>query len=80
MSSKTPIVKQIAWISILPQMIVMGLLMLLWYQYNQQDFIMYGAGSYLVLSYILRTSIPRNHRSGIAKAGLRLLNSTSKNE
>jgi tetratricopeptide (TPR) repeat protein len=67
MSSKTPTVKQVAWISILPQMIVMGLLMFLWYHYNQQDFIIYGAGSYLVLSYILRTSIPKEHRNGMKK-------------
>jgi tetratricopeptide (TPR) repeat protein len=65
MSSKTPTIKQVAWISILPQMIVMGLFMLLWYQYDQQDFIIYGTASYLILFYILRRLIPKNHRTGM---------------
>ena len=67
MSSKTPTVKQVAWISIIPQLIVMGLLIFIWYQFNQKDFIIYGAGSYLILSYILRSSIPKDHRVGMKK-------------
>lgn len=67
MTSKTPTVRQIAWISVIPQLIIMGLLILFWYQFNQQDFIIYGAVSYLILSYFLRNSIPKDHRSGMKK-------------
>jgi len=67
MSVKTPTVKQIAWISIIPQLIVLGLLMFVWYQFIQQDFIICGAGTYLTLSYILRSSNPKDHRVGMKK-------------
>ena len=67
MASTTPIIRQIAWLSIIPQMIVMGLLMLLWYQFNQQDFLVYGAVTYWIISFILRSLIPKNHRSGMNK-------------
>ena len=67
MNSQTPTIKQVAWISILPQFIVMGLLMLVWYQFNQQEFIMFGAGTYLLLFYALRSGIPKDHRRGIRK-------------
>lgn len=65
MSSKTPTVKQVAWISIIPQLLIIGLIMLIWYQFNQQEYIIYGAGTYLIISFFLRTIIPRDHRNGM---------------
>ena len=49
MSSKTPTIKQISWISIIPQLIVMGIIMLLWYLINPEKAILYGALAYLAI-------------------------------
>ena len=70
MSSKIPTVRQIAWISIIPQLLVMGLIMLVWYQFEKSNFILYGAITYLLISQILRRTISREHRKGMVKVKL----------
>ncbi|TKG91987.1 hypothetical protein EYV94_20460 [Puteibacter caeruleilacunae] len=67
MSSNAPVVKQVAWISLIPQLSIMGLITLIWYQYDHELFILYGAVSYLIVSYILRTTIPLHQRKGMHK-------------
>jgi tetratricopeptide (TPR) repeat protein len=67
MSSKIPLVRQIAWISIVPQLLVLGLIMLGWYQFNSSNFVLYGAINYLILSQVLRRSLSREHIKGMAK-------------
>ncbi len=67
MSSKIPTVRQIAWISIIPQLIVMGLIMLVWYQFEKSNFVLYGAITYLLISQVLRRTISREHRKGMVK-------------
>ena len=67
MNSKAPIVQQIAWISLVPHLIVMGLLMLIWYQFNQTEYILFGALTYLIISLVLRRSIANEHRKGVIK-------------
>lgn len=67
MSSKAPTVRQFAWISIIPQLLIMGLIMLIWYQFNKADFVLYGAITYLIISQLLRRLIAREHRKGMAK-------------
>lgn len=67
MSSKVPTVRQIAWISIIPQLLVMGLIMLIWYQFNKTDFILFGAITYLIISQVLRRTIAIEHRKGMVK-------------
>lgn len=67
MNSKIPIVRQIAWLSIIPQLIVMGVLMLVWYQFEKSNFVLYGAITYLLISQILRRTISREHRKGMVK-------------
>ncbi|MEM7571703.1 MAG: hypothetical protein AAF433_02330 [Bacteroidota bacterium] len=44
----------------------MGLIMLIWYQFTETEFILYGALTYLVLSQLLKRLIPRAHRRGMA--------------
>ena len=46
---------------------VMGLIMLIWYQFNKTDFILFGAITYLILSQGLRRIIAIEHRRGMAK-------------
>jgi len=65
MSSKVPVIKQVAWISLLPQLIVMGILLFLFYYFEARDFIFNGVVSYILLSLLLRTQIPKSHRKGI---------------
>ncbi len=67
MSSKTPTIRQISWISIIPQLITMGIIMSLWYLTNPEKAILYGALTYLVISFSLRNLIPKDHRNGIKK-------------
>ena len=67
MSSKIPTVRSIAWISIVPQLIVMGLIILGWYQFDKSNFILYGVLTYLLVSQILRRNISKEHRKGMVK-------------
>lgn len=66
MSSNNPTVRQIAWVSLIPQLLFMGLLFLLFYQFSKDDFILYGALTYLALSYILKFVLAKYHRNGIS--------------
>jgi len=65
MPSNIPVVRQIAWISVIPQLLFMALLMSIFYLLRVEDFYLYGAFTYLVISLILRYSIPSAHRTGM---------------
>ncbi len=65
MSSKLPIVKQIAWLSILPQLLVVIVIGVVCYKINQENYIIITGIIYLILSFSLRTIIPSNHRKGM---------------
>ncbi len=65
MSSQTPTAREIAWISIVPHLAVMGVIMLIWYQFNPQRAIPNGALTYVVFSMSLRFVIPLSHRAGV---------------
>lgn len=65
MSSTVPIVRQAAWPSAIPQLIIMGLLILLWYGLAIGNPVVNGALTYLVISFCLRTFIPGDHRRGM---------------
>lgn len=60
-----PIVRQTAWISVLPQVVVLGLLVLIWYVIQPKQAFLFGAITYLLLSISLRYFIPHNHRKGM---------------
>ena len=68
MASKKPIVRQIAWISLMPQLLFMGVLVLL-YSFIIEPFVnavTVAMITYLVISFTLRFSISHNHRKGIS--------------
>ncbi|WP_271856364.1 tetratricopeptide repeat protein [Patiriisocius marinus] len=67
MSSKVPTVKQTNWISIIPHLIIMGTIILIWHQFNPEKAFLFGAMTYLVISFSLRNLIPKDHRNGIKK-------------
>ena len=73
MSSKTPTTKQISLISIVPQLIAMGIIMLLWYLINSEKAILYGASTYLAISLSLRNLIPKNHKNKMKKVKIGIL-------
>ena len=67
MSSKAPIIRQISWLSLLPQMIILGLFSLLWYQFDSTNFFLYTAITYFLVAQLLRRTIAKAHRKGMAK-------------
>jgi len=66
MSSKPPIVRQIAWLSVVPQVTVMGVLMAVMHFAGLKQAVLLGALAYLALSIGLRFCVPFAHRRGIA--------------
>ena len=67
MSSKVPVVRQVAWLSVLPQFAVMGGLILMWYFIGVERYVFNGALNYLLISIPLRSILTRFHRKGMRK-------------
>jgi tetratricopeptide (TPR) repeat protein len=65
MASNVPVVRQVAWISIIPQLILMGLIVLACYRSGASNPFMYGALIYLAISYGLKTSLAKDHNRGV---------------
>ena len=65
MASSVPTVKQIAWISLVPQLILMGIIMFGYDLLGFEDPYFYGAMTYLILSITLRNIIATDHRKAI---------------
>jgi tetratricopeptide (TPR) repeat protein len=65
MASQVPTVRQTALISIIPQFSVLGGLILMFYFLKTPDYFVYGAISYLFLSFSLRNILTRHHKAGI---------------
>jgi hypothetical protein len=66
MPSNVPLVRQIAWISVVPQLAVMAVLMGAAYLAGIEPFIVVGAVVYLTISFALRRLILRDQRIGVA--------------
>ena len=67
MSSKVPTVKQTAWISLLPHLLIIVFLIGIYYLVNPENAILFGVFTYLILSFSLRRLVPKDHRNGIIK-------------
>lgn len=65
MASNVPTVKQIAWISLIPQLLFMGLIIYGYHFLELGDPFFYGALTYLILSFGLRNLVAKDHRQGI---------------
>jgi tetratricopeptide (TPR) repeat protein len=65
MTPNVPALKQVAWISLIPQLIVMGLLIYIYYIFHSQEPFLYGALTYLGLSFVLRNFVAKYHREGM---------------
>ena len=66
MASKKPLVKQIAWLSVFPQIAFLMAMIFFARYLGFQNFILPGVIIYLAISFPLRFGIPRHHRKGIA--------------
>ncbi len=66
MSSKPPVVKQIAWVSIIPQLTLLAGMIALSQYLKLPHHVITGVVFYLMLSFALRFGIPFHHRKGIA--------------
>lgn len=65
MASNIPVVRQIAWVSILPQAGVLGAFVYLWHFVYPQRAILLASLSYLLLSVLLRKFLCQAHNRGI---------------
>lgn len=65
MSSKTPKVRQINYIAIIPHLLIMAGMVWLWYQMYPENAFLFGAITYILTSFILRNLISKDHRNGI---------------
>jgi len=65
MSSKVPTVRQINRISIIPHLLIIGILIWVWNIFYPEESVFLGVATYLLISYLLRTQIPKIHRKGM---------------
>jgi tetratricopeptide (TPR) repeat protein len=66
MASKIPIVRQIAWLSLLPHLALIVFIIILARIIGFQNYVMAGAIIYLTISFLVRFGVPSHHRKGIA--------------
>jgi tetratricopeptide (TPR) repeat protein len=64
-ASSLPIVRQVAWLSVVPQLTLMAALIAVCYALGFHNPVFAGALVYLILSFTLRRAIPRHHRAGL---------------
>lgn len=73
MSSAKPIICKVAWVSLVPQLAVMGILMFAFSLFVRPIYldVFLALITYLVFSMVLERGVPHNHRKGISlsKAG-----------
>lgn len=65
MSSGTPMVQQVSWPAVLPQLIAIGVAIGIAYFLGVRDAVLWGAVAYLAYSFGSRELIARAHRAGI---------------
>ncbi len=66
MASKQPIIKQISWLSVIPQLLLMSVIFGIMHLAGSQSPILHGALIYLAISIFLRRLLPSAHRRGIS--------------
>ena len=65
MASNIPTVRQISWISVIPQISFMLILIFIYHKMNLKEPTLYGAITYLTISMSLRYFVPKSHREGL---------------
>jgi tetratricopeptide (TPR) repeat protein len=65
MASNVPTVRQIAWVSLIPQLLFMGLIIFIYNLLEFGDPFLYGTFTYLIISFGLRNLVAKDHRQGM---------------
>jgi tetratricopeptide (TPR) repeat protein len=65
MASNVPMIKQFAWTSIVPQLLLIGLLIYIYHLLDFDEPFIFGALTYSIIAFGLRNLIAKNHRQGI---------------
>ena len=65
MATNVPTVRQIAWISLIPQLIFMGAIIYIYNLLNFKDAFLFGTLTYLILALVLRNFVAKDHTQGI---------------
>jgi tetratricopeptide (TPR) repeat protein len=65
MASNVPTIRQIAWLSVIPQVAVIGIIIYGYHLANFSNPFIFGALTYSVFALILRNLIAKNHRQGM---------------
>ncbi|MCC7026527.1 MAG: DUF4375 domain-containing protein [Saprospiraceae bacterium] len=60
-----PNIKEISWQSVVRQLFIMGLMIMIYYLTGCSKPFIYGCATYTLLSFILRTVVPRSHNKGV---------------
>jgi tetratricopeptide (TPR) repeat protein len=66
MTSSVPIVRQIAWLSVVPQLGILLVLIAIARLLGVRDAVLAGAIAYVVASIMLRFGVARHHRRGVS--------------
>ena len=66
MSSSPPVIRQISWVSVIPQLAILGMLILLMTQLVPRNGMVWGASIFLMYSFGSRFLISRHHAKGMA--------------
>jgi len=65
MASNVPVVKQIAWMSVIPQLIILFIIIVVFVQLKVPNPPIFGAIVYWTCSIALRYFVPKSHREGM---------------
>ncbi len=65
MTSNVPTIRQLSWLSVIPQLIVIGIIIYLYHLAAVDEPFIFGALTYSLLTLVLRKLIAKNHRQGI---------------
>ena len=65
MASNVPTVRQIAWVSLIPQSIFIGIIIFVCHLLEFDDPFLSGALTYLIISFGLRNLVAKDHKQGM---------------
>lgn len=65
MASNVPTIRQLSWFSVVPQLIIIGLLIFLYHLADFDEPFIFGALTYSMLALGLRNLISKKHRQGM---------------
>lgn len=65
MAKGIPTIRTIAWVSLIPQMLLVLLIIYIYHLFNLSEPILFGCLTYLIISYTLRTYVMSDFRKGM---------------